>query len=201
MDILSAIFHQQSRKIGVVVPDVVVSEKHNDQLEITNHPVEVGAAVNDHAYKQPSEVVMECGFAGGGSLLDFADTTRAGLQLGLSPHDTYAKLLEMQSGRQPIDVITGKRTYSNMLIRAIEVTTDRTTEHALMATLTLRQVIITSTKPVQVADKTAMSTGVNTSAVVNTGTKTPIPVTNSSIMNTIGGGTIDAIKHYFSGGA
>ncbi|WP_345892214.1 phage baseplate protein, partial [Pantoea ananatis] len=51
MDILSAIFRQQSRKIDVMVPSVVVSEKHSDTLEITSHPVEVGAAVNDHAYK------------------------------------------------------------------------------------------------------------------------------------------------------
>ncbi|TXE22174.1 phage baseplate protein [Serratia ureilytica] len=186
MDILSAIFHQQSRKIGVVVPDVVVSEKHSDKLEITNHPVEVGAAVNDHAYKQPSEVVMECGFAGGGSLLDFVDTAKVGLQLGLSPHDTYVKLLEMQSDRQPINVITGKRTYSNMLISAIEVTTDRTTENVLMATLTLREVIITSTSTVQVADKTAMATGVSTAAVVNTGTKTPVPVNESFLSQGMG---------------
>lgn len=40
MDILSTLFHLQSRKIGVMVPDVVVAEKHTDVLEITEHPVE-----------------------------------------------------------------------------------------------------------------------------------------------------------------
>lgn len=181
MDILSAIFRQQTRKIDLMVPDVVVSEKHSDQLEITNHPVEVCAAVNDHAYKQPSDVVMECGFSGGGSLLDAKDTTGMGLTVGpnLSPHDTYQKLLDLQASRQPFDVITGKRTYSNMLIRGIEVTTDLTTEHVLMATLTLREVIITRTTAIQVADKTAMITGTNTSPVVNTGTKTPVSVNES----------------------
>lgn len=186
MDILSAIFRQQSRKIDVMVPSVVVSEKHSDTLEITSHPVEVGAAVNDHAYKHPSEVVMECGFAGGGSLLDFADTTGLGMQAGLSPKDAYSKLLDLQASRQPIDVITGKRTYSNMLIRSIEVTTDKSTENVLSATLTLRQVIITSTTAVQVADKTAMATGTNTSAVVNTGTKTPVPVNESLLSQSAG---------------
>jgi hypothetical protein len=42
MDILS-LFQQQSRRIGLIVPSVVISEKHNDTLEITEHPVEVGA--------------------------------------------------------------------------------------------------------------------------------------------------------------
>ncbi|MGC4125014.1 phage baseplate protein [Enterobacter sp.] len=184
MDILSAIIRHHSRLFGVkgvglIVPDVVVSEKHSDVLEITRHPVEVGAAVSDHAYRQPSDVIMECGFSGGGSLVDFSDTTNIGLRASLSPKEMYQNILDLQASRQPIEVITGKRTYSNMLIRSIEVTTDRNTENVLMATLTMREVLITQTTPVQVADKTAMSTGVNTSAVVNTGTKNPLPADES----------------------
>lgn len=38
MDILSTLFHQQSRKIGMIVPCVVISEKHTDMLEITDAP-------------------------------------------------------------------------------------------------------------------------------------------------------------------
>ncbi len=197
MDILSAIFNQPSRKIGTLVPSVVISEKHSDQLEITEHPVErpttkgsngTGASasgagfVADHAYRRPSEVTMELGFAGGGSLLDFTDTTSNGLSLGLSPKETYQKILDMQSNREPIDVITGKRTYSNMLIRAIEVTTDKNSENVLMCVLTLREVIITQTQSIQVADKSNMTLGVTTSAVQNTGTKTAKPVDESLLL-------------------
>ncbi|SPX12793.1 bacteriophage protein [Escherichia coli] len=95
----------------------VISEKHTDMLEITEHPVEVGAAVADHAYKKPSEVVMEVGFAGGGALLDFASNLTATSLLGLSPQQTYQELLDLQESRIPFDVVTGKRLYSNMLIR------------------------------------------------------------------------------------
>lgn len=73
-----------------------------------------------------------------------------------------------------------------MLIRALEVTTDRTTENVLSATITLREVIITQTKSIKVADKADMKYGVETSAVVNTGTKTPIPV-NESIIGSVWG--------------
>ncbi|MHC3037529.1 hypothetical protein FIB13_14660, partial [Klebsiella pneumoniae] len=131
MDILSTLFQQQSRRIGLIVPSVVISEKHNDMLEITEHPVEVGAAISDHAYRRPSEVVMQVGFAGGGSLLDFLDTTSIGLSAGLSPKETYQELLDLQSSRVPFDVVTGKRLYTNMLIRALEVTTDRASENIL----------------------------------------------------------------------
>ncbi|WP_116300020.1 phage baseplate protein [Klebsiella aerogenes] len=195
MDILSTLFQQQSRRIGLIVPSVVVSEKHNDTLEITEHPVETGAPVSDHAYKRPSEVVMEVGFAGGGSLLDFIDTSSLGLTLGLSPKETYQQILDLQSSRIPFDVVTGKRLYSNMLIRAIEVTTDRTSENVLMAVLTLRGVIITQTQQIAVADKADMKEGANTSAVINSGTKAAKPQNESllssgwqGLKSIIGGG-------------
>lgn len=68
-------------------------------------------------------------------------------------------------------MVTGKRIYSNMLIRALEVTTDRTSENVLSAVLTLREVIITSTTTTQVAVKEDMKLGANTSAVQNSGVK------------------------------
>ncbi|EFK2863880.1 hypothetical protein BF436_09145 [Escherichia coli] len=186
MDILSTLFHQQSRKIGMIVPSVVISEKHTDMLEITEHPVEVGAAVADHAYKKPSEVVMEVGFAGGGALLDFASNLTATSMLGLSPQQTYQELLDLQESRIPFDVVTGKRLYSNMLIRALEVTTDKTTENVLSAVLTLREVIISRTQQITVADKNNMKEGASTSAVQNSGNKTTKPP-DTSLLKSITG--------------
>lgn len=186
MDILSALFRQQTRKIGLLVPSVIISEKHQDALEITEHPVEVGAAVNDHAYKRAAEVTMEVGFAGGGSLLDFVDTSTIGLSLGKSPEEVYQELRELQESREPIDVITGKRKYSNMLIRAIEVTTDKTSENVLMCVLTLREVILSQTESVTVADKENMRDGVSTSAMQNTGTKAPAPANKSLLQSSLG---------------
>lgn len=186
MDILSTLFQQQTRKIGLIVPSVVISEKHSDTLEITEHPVEVGAAISDHAYRRPSEVVMQVGFAGGCSLLDLLDTTSFGLSAGLSPREVYQNLLDLQNSRVPFDVVTGKRLYSNMLIRAMEVTTERSTENVLSAVLTLREVIITSTTTSQVAAKADMKEGANTSAVQNSGVKTPVQK-NESILSRLSG--------------
>lgn len=182
MDILSTLFRLQSRSIGVIIPDVVVSEKHSDTLEITEHPVEIGAAVNDHAYKRASEVTMECGFAGGGSLLDVFDTSNIGFGMPLnsmSPKEVYKNLLDTQERRELLDIVTGKRIYKNMLIRAIEVTTDRTSENVLNCTITLREMILSSTTPITVANKKSMQMGVNTSAVQNAGVKTTKPVNES----------------------
>lgn len=182
MDIKSAIIRFHPRRIGLLVPDVVVSEKHSDTLAITEHPVEkptTGSAsgfIADHAYKCPGEVIMACGFASGGSLLDVINTSFIGLYFGLSPTETYQQLLDLQSSRVPFDVITGKRVYRNMLIKSIDTTTDKTSEHVLNCTLTLREVIMSQTQLICVADKSDMRDGVSTSAVQNTGTKSTMPV-------------------------
>lgn len=196
MDILSALFSQQKRRIGIIVPSVAISEKHSDTLEITEHPVEIGAPVSDHAFKRPSEVTMELGFASGGSLLDAIDTTSifnvdTGLSLGTSPEAMYKQLLDLQESRVPFDVTTGKRQYKNMLIRAIEVTTDKTRENVLMCLLTLREVIITSTQTIHVAEKEDMKDGVSTAATQNSGTKSPVPA-NESILSSLG-----SLKQFF----
>jgi len=134
---------------------------------------------------------MECGFAGGGSLLDFVNTSSIGLKLGLSPQETYQELLDLQASRVPFDVVTGKRTYNNMLVRAIEVMTDKTSENVLKCTLTLREVIMTQTQTVSVADKSEMQDGVSTSAVQNTGNKSLTPP-NESLLNKLGSGVTSA---------
>ncbi|HHK8149028.1 TPA: phage baseplate protein [Serratia marcescens] len=185
MDILSVLFSQQTRKIGGIIPSVAISEKHSDTLEITEHPIEDGAPVSDHAYKRPPEVTMELGFAGGGSLLDGVDTTQfidinSGRTLSSGPREVYKQLLALQESRLPFDVTTGKRQYQNMLIRSLDVTTDRTSENVLMCVLTLRNVIISRTQSVSVADKAnMMADGVSTSAVQNSGTKSAKPVNES----------------------
>ncbi|ENS4774806.1 MULTISPECIES: phage baseplate protein [Klebsiella pneumoniae complex] len=194
MDILSTLFQQRSRRIGLMIPDVVVSERHSDALEVTEHPVERPTSagtgfIADHAYRRPSEVVMEIGFAGGGSLLDFYDTAGIGLSTPLNnmgPKEVYAELLKMQQERQLLDVTTGKRLYTNMVIRSLDVTTERTSENVLMATVTLREIITSQTQTVSVAAKENMKEGVNTSAVQNSGVKTPTPKDESLLSRFIG---------------
>lgn len=59
-----------------IVAQATIEERHSDQLEITEHPVEQGASIADHAFKRPAEVVLQLGWSnspsGNGSLLDFA---------------------------------------------------------------------------------------------------------------------------------
>ncbi|CDG96776.1 putative bacteriophage protein [Xenorhabdus bovienii str. puntauvense] len=195
MDILSTLFSQSTRKIEMIVPSVVISEKHMDSTEITEHPVQRGASISDHAYDKPSEVTMEIGFAGGGSLIDGFDTSKiklfdldTGATLGKSPKEVYEQLLKLKASKEPFDVTTGKRQYKNMLIRAIEVTTDKTSENVLMVTLTLREVIIVELATVKgvTAPPERMKYPLDTGPAVDRGTVTPVvPKNNDTIAELI----------------
>ncbi|NHB93627.1 phage baseplate protein [Photorhabdus cinerea] len=179
MDILSVMFSQQTRKIGAIVPSVIISETHTDTSNITDHPVQQGATISDHAYDSPSEVRMELGFAGGGSLLDAIDTTKvfdisSGLSLGDSPRAVYQQLLDLRASHKPFDVATGKRLYKNMLIRDITVTTDKTSENVLSVILNLREIIIVETSTEQAAPAENMEHPEDTAPVINVGTKVTV---------------------------
>ena len=124
---------QTPRYIGTVVPDVTVEEVHNDRLEITQHPIQTGAVVSDHSFAPPATCVIRCGFS---------DSTGGYPGYVL---EVYQFFLDLQATRQPFDVSTGKRSYTNMLIRELGVTTDVSSEYALMCAVSLQQVTLTDT--------------------------------------------------------
>ncbi|CAQ83663.1 MULTISPECIES: phage baseplate protein [Photorhabdus] len=179
MDILSVMFSQQTRKIGAIVPSVIISETHTDTSNITDHPVQQGVTISDHIYDSPSEVRMELGFSGGGSLLDIMDTTKVfdistGLSLGTSPRAVYQQLLDLRASHKPFDVVTGKRLYKNMLIKDMTVTTDKTSENVLSVILNLREIIIVETSEEQAAPAENMKHPEDTAPVINVGTKVTV---------------------------
>jgi hypothetical protein len=149
---LASVLLRRSRSIGDIIPGVVIEETQIDQLAITEHPVEIGAPVSDHAYRRPAEVIMKCGWSNsspltiGGFSIPFISQGLASSVMSLGEKDfvteTYAMLQKLQASREPFNVTTGKRLYKNMLIESLAVTTDETTENALMVVCKMREVII-----------------------------------------------------------
>lgn len=182
---LQSIVVKPRRSIGTLSPQVTISELHTDELDITDHPVERGSVITDHSYKRPAEVVIECGWSNSPSetgyfngLLSGLAGTVTGVQSLLSGNSAnqvrewYTKLLKLQADREPFDVYTGKRVYKNMLIRQIITRTDKNTENVLMVTVTLREVLLVSTKVVTLAaDKNAQMTPDKTQPISDRGTQ------------------------------
>lgn len=51
-----------------IIAQATVEEIHTDELEITDHPVEQGAMITDHAFKRPSQVVIHCAWSDSSSI-------------------------------------------------------------------------------------------------------------------------------------
>lgn len=173
------------RAIGPFTAHVTLREVHTDEIEVTDQPVEQGALISDHAFRRPSEIVIECMWSNSPQesppppraapaatpLLSAPIIESIGLEqdpvainlpaqalptVAGSPveqavasgnsidqvKEIYAKLLDLQRSFIPMDVLTGKRTYHNMVIRQLVQTTDKGTENSLHIVATLREVLI-----------------------------------------------------------
>lgn len=141
------------RRIGTIIPHVTVEEVAEDQLVITEHPVQQGAAITDHAYRRPTEVRMKVAWSNASPMAAIGAASAAlsgsldGL-VGLAKDDfvksVYEELLALQRAREPFTLTTGKKTYPNMLVAGLVQTTDRTSEYALQVEATFREVVLTS---------------------------------------------------------
>lgn len=128
-----ALISVRSRSIGYIIPNVVLSELGRDDMVVTDHPVEIGAPISDHAFLLPTTVEMRCGWSN--STAGYVGYVQS----------VYQELLALQAMREPFSVSTGKRRYKNMLIVSLMQHTDQYSEHALMVTVRMREVILTST--------------------------------------------------------
>lgn len=131
---ISLIPIRPKRKIADINVKVVVNESTNDTLTITKQPVQQGASITDHAYKEPTTLSMT---------IYFSDNATLFLS-SVSLSKIYQDLLDLQASRTPFDVITPKRIYHNMLISSIGMTTDKYTENALKIDISMQEIIIVS---------------------------------------------------------
>lgn len=158
------------RGFSTFTADAVIEERHEDELVITEHPVEAGATIADHAYKLPAEVTLTYVWGLGSPQNRTQDATFL--------QTLYQQLLQLQVNRTIFQVFTGKRIYSNMLLQALRVDTDRSTENALRVVATCREVLIATTQIVQTSSAVNQAFPQNNGPTVNMGPKALQPAPN-----------------------
>lgn len=163
LPIISLLF-KNKRSIATISGYITVSESTKDELEITQQPVQQGAMISDHAFSKPTILSMQIQFdrtntlaaiASGvgsfvgnrlGGALGGVVGSLGGAAIGALSGDvlaqTYKKLLDLQSSREPFDISTPKRIYKSMLFQSLALVTDKKTENVLSISATFQQVII-----------------------------------------------------------
>jgi hypothetical protein len=136
---MPALIMPRRRNIGGIFAQVTIEEQHTDEVQITDHPIEQGAPISDHAFKRPISVNINAGWS---TAWAYDLSAESGI---------YGMLLALQLSFIPFDLVTGKRTYPNMLIERLIVTTDHQSEFSLMTQIGCRQVIIVKTATTSVS--------------------------------------------------
>jgi len=133
--------------------DAVLREEHITALRITEHPVQTGANISDHAFQLPVQLMMEIGMS------DVMDSmVRGQFQTGQGKSvSAYQTLVDLQAQRSPLRVVTKLNAYENMLIEHISSPVSRETTYGMRAVITLRQ-IITAQVPSTMTDSAAPQT-------------------------------------------
>jgi hypothetical protein len=118
--------------------DAILRVDHFQELRATDHPVQGGSSITDHAYLLPARVSLEIGMS------DAMDSYQSGQWTGNSSKsiNAYQTLLQLQALRVPVTVTTRLNTYSNMVIESIRSGDDTRTLHGLKANVQFRQIIV-----------------------------------------------------------
>lgn len=155
-----------SREIGGVPIDVVLYEEHESTMTIADHPVERGAEISDHAWREARRVRIE-------GVVDAPLAVAA-----------YEGLLAVQEAAEPFDLVTGLKIYRNMLIEQLFATRDKATARVLNFEADLREVIIVDTQT-SAGSPEAGTTADRASPRVNRGQVQAREFNNSTVLDTI----------------
>lgn len=166
--------------MGDIIPQIVEEEMLIDQMEITQHPVEQGASIADHAFKRPTEITVK--FSWSNSFSPTSANINSALSYqsffsgaGLTQNDAvYQSLLKLQVQRGLFTLYTGKRIIDNMLLKTIALEVNSKKENSLHAVLTCEQLIIVQTETVPLTKNTQKDPSV-TASVKHNGTVSAVP--------------------------
>ena len=145
------------RRIADFTSYLTITEVGDDELEISEHPVQEGAEITDNAYKKAPTLNVT---------ISFSDA-----ESSATLDETYAAMLELQESRIPFEVVTGKRTYKDMLFKSIRCTTDRLTDNVLSIQAVLKHIIITSVTITTVPPREKQKNPGKTGATAKAGNK------------------------------
>ena len=156
------LFIRTQKAIGDIQLDAVISESHTNEVSLTSNPVEIGAEITDHAVVQPKRLNIlaevsdtPMGLAAFGQIVDsvtglFGTSTTDNITRS---NAAYNALIQSQEEREPIEIQTKLKLYTNMIITNVSVQQDKNTSRIVRMSIDVQQVIITQSEVVQLTEE------------------------------------------------
>jgi hypothetical protein len=139
--------------IDTITVDASISEQHNSEVEVTDHQVEQGATISDHARVRPVTLALECIVSNTPITAQqaqrivesdgFSFTATSPIQ-GYRGHaeQTFNKLEALRDECRLITVVTALKTYTNMILTSLSVPRNASTGEALRFSATFKSVTL-----------------------------------------------------------
>jgi hypothetical protein len=130
---------QAAERIGYFF-DAFLKESHTGSVRITDHPVQGGASISDHAYNLPDKLTIEIFVSDVMDVLvknQFSEYTTKSVS-------AYEVLRELKEARQPLEINTRLRIYEDMIIENMFITDDYKSRNSLRCSVSFRQIIMAS---------------------------------------------------------
>jgi hypothetical protein len=125
----------------IPIPQATIQELMHDDLEITDHPVEQGSSISDHAYKRPSELIVKAAWSNSPSKTGLAALAATALAAGAAANSTVGSAVNLYSQVQ------GAVGLVNTLTSSISGQSQDQMNAILKALLSLQQAGSTGTIP------------------------------------------------------
>lgn len=129
--------------------DAVFKMDHTSALRITEHPIQTGANISDHAYVLPSSVVLSIGIS------DAMDSVKPDQYGGAESKSVsaYQILKNIQTNRIPVGVATRLFQYEVMLLERLSSEDEAKTLYAGRFIAEFKQIILSSVATDKVSTK------------------------------------------------
>lgn len=140
-----------------LVFDAIFSTNYTNRLNITEHPVQVGANISDHAFEEATVLTFEIGMS------DVMESYVEGQFGGNDSRsvDAYLKIRELQAQKLPLTVSTKFGIYNNMMVETISADDNSATTHALKATVVLKEIFVSEVTTVKISERPQKSSSTN----------------------------------------
>lgn len=127
--------------------DVVLSEDHTFESDVTEYPVESGSNITDNVRPRPIVVTMEC----------LVSNTPIGFLASRHPNgeqggggepadDCYELLQKIRDKREPVIIRTSLRTFDNMVLKSLSIPRAKDRGDALKFTASFQQIQVVTNK-------------------------------------------------------
>lgn len=194
------LFVRTKRTIGGIQLDTIVTEEHLSPMTVTRNPVEAGSDITDHVIIQPTKLIIQgavtdtpLGEAALGQIIDsitglFGTSTSTNITRS---QQAYEAFLVLKNNREPLEIDTRLKTYSNMVVSDISVPQDKDTSRMALMTITFEEIITTESATIDLLESdVADSVRKSITATVNKGRQQAQDVSStasSSVLKTVSG--------------